>query len=143
MMSGNQLYPNGKKHLWAGNINVEDSSGAGQLYAALVSSGYSPSYSHEFFNQVSNQIGSSVALTSADLDVNTTTGVVKLDADDVTFSSVAVGSTIDAIIVYAYGSAGSTDYLLAYFDNDGSAISLTTNGGDITVSWNSSGIAAV
>jgi len=142
----NQLYPNGKKNLLLKKIDVEDVVANDNLLAALVSTSYSPAFSDEFFNTsvAANQIGSSVALVASSVSVNTTTGAVTFDANDVTFSSVAAGSTIGKIIVYVNGGTpGTDDYLLTYFDNDGSSIGLATNGGDITVSFNASGLFAL
>ena len=142
-LSGNQLYPKGKQALLEKKIDVEDTSGTDQLKCALLSTSYSPLDSDEFFDDIdSNQVGSSVALASTAVTVSGTS--VTVDADDVTFSSVAAGSTVGKIVIYvAGGTPGSDDYLLVYFDNDGSAISLATNGGDITVSFNASGIFAL
>tara|TARA_R110000824_G_scaffold104786_4_gene248495 strand:+ start:529 stop:975 length:447 start_codon:yes stop_codon:yes gene_type:complete len=142
----NQLYPNGKKNLLLKKIDVEDVVANDNLLAALVSTSYSPAFSDEFFNTsvVANRIGSSVALAASSIAVNTTTGVVTFDASDVTFSSVTAGSTVGKIIIYVNGATpGTDDYLLTYFDNDGSSISLATNGADITVSFNASGIFAL
>ena len=64
-LSGNQLYPQGKKHLLQKNIDVTDTAGADQLKMALMSTSYTGQVSDEFFNSISgNQIGSSVALAS-------------------------------------------------------------------------------
>lgn len=142
-LSGNQLYPKGKQALLEKKIDVEDTSGTDQLKCALLSTSYSPLDSDEFFDNIdSNQVGSSVALASTAVTVSGTS--VTVDADDVTFSSVAAGSTVGKIVIYVAGATpGSDDYLLVYFDNDGSSISLATNGGDITVSFNASGIFAL
>ena len=142
----NQLYPNGKKNILLKKINVEDVAANDNLLAALVSTSYSPAFSDEFFNTSvsANQIGSSVALAASSVSVNTTTGAVTFDANDITFSSVAAGSTVGKVIIYVNGGTpGTDDYLLAYFDNDGSSISVATNGGDITVSFNASGLFAL
>lgn len=141
-LSGNQIYPQGKKHLLQKNIDVTDTAGADQLKVALLSTSYTGQISDEFFNSISaNQVGSSVALANTAITVDGGTGVVSVDADDITFSSVAAGSTVGKIAIYVDGATpGSDDYLLIYFDSDGSAINIPTNGGDITVSFNASGI---
>jgi|TARA_R110000851_G_scaffold265805_1_gene418347 hypothetical protein len=142
-LSGNQLYPKGKEHLLKKQIDVTDISGTDQLKCALMSTSYTAGDGDEFFNSISgNQVGSSVALASTAVSVVGTS--VTVDADNVTFSSVAAGSTVGKIVIYVAGATpGSDDYLLVYFDNDGSSISLATNGGDITVSFNASGIFAL
>ena len=142
-LSGNQLYPKGKQALLEKKINVEDTSGTDQLKCALMSTSYTSDDGNEFFNSISgNQVGSSVALASTAITVSGTS--VTVDAANVTFSSVSAGSTVGKIVIYVAGATpGSDDYLLVYFDNDGSSISLATNGGDITVSFNASGIFAL
>ena len=59
------------------------------------------------------------------------------DASDHVFSSVTTGLTIAYIVIYH----DSTGQLIAYFDTDsGGTIGTDTNGGDVTVTWNASGI---
>jgi len=145
-MTGNELYPYGKQALLEKKIDVEDVVATGNLVAALVNTSYSPSYSHQFFNTsvAANQIDSSVALGSSTVSVDTGTGAVTFDAVDVLFPTVTTGNTVGAIVIYVNGATpGTDDYLLALFSDDGSAISLPTNGGNITVTWNASGLFAL
>lgn len=69
------------------------------------------------------------------------------DGDDVTFSGLD-GATIQFIMVYRQVGADDTtpgdDEILAIYDDDSAGsladLPLTTNGGDVTISWDSEGI---
>lgn len=69
------------------------------------------------------------------------------DADDVTFSSID-GDAIQFIVVYKQVGGDDTtpgdDPILALYDDDSAGsltdLPLTTNGGDVTVSWDTEGI---
>ena len=51
------------------------------------------------------------------------------------------GEVVKGVVVFQSGTQGTTDYLLSYWDSDGSGdISITTNGGDITVQWSAGGL---
>ena len=104
------------------------------IKAALVTSGYTPNFTLDgyFSTSVSsNYIGTPTALSNKSVS-----SVAVFDADDVTFSSVASGTT-NAVVLYVDGNTpGSNDYLIAYWDG----ISVTADGRDIIVSWNASGI---
>ena len=64
-----------------------------------------------------------------------------LDGNNITFSSVTENKTIANVVLFKSGTRGTADYLLAQFDT-GSAggLSIKSNGGDITINWNGSGI---
>jgi hypothetical protein len=59
-----------------------------------------------------------------------------------TITAVAAGHTITGILVYKDTGSDATSPLVAHIDQDQSAValSLATNGSDITVSWDASGI---
>jgi hypothetical protein len=67
-----------------------------------------------------------------------------LDADNVTFSSLAAGATIGAGILYRYSSSGGTtsdtgQELLGNYE----VTATPTNGGDITIAWASTSAGGV
>jgi len=72
------------------------------------------------------------------------TGVGCLDADDVVFTAVPLsyaGEVITGVVIYQSSSVAGTDYLYAnYSTGSGGPIAITPNGGDITVTWASTGI---
>jgi hypothetical protein len=143
---GNKLYKKGVQHLMNGDIDLDTDS----IKCALVTSGYGQSggssnlNTDEFFSTAvsSNYIGTPTAISGK--DITTTPGT--FDASNVTFSSVSTGTT-NAMVIYVAGdNPGTNDYLIAYWDNSGGgdgSFSVTANGGDITVTWNASGIFTI
>jgi hypothetical protein len=79
--------------------------------------------------------GARVAVSGSLSSKTVTDGVA--DAADITFSSVT-GDPAEALIIYQHTGVESTSRLIAYIDTDsGGAISVTPNGGDINVAWDS------
>jgi hypothetical protein len=60
------------------------------------------------------------------------------DAADVTFTAVS-GNSVESVNIYKDSGSAATSNLIAYFDT-GTGLPVTPNGGDITVTWNASGI---
>lgn len=145
-MASNVLYPSGSEHLLKGDFHLCTGSGGigSGSYASLISSSYTYSVNHEFYSGSSGDPGYHIVGTKMVLASPTcTTGT--LDADDVTFTSVTAGSTVQHIVVWQTGTFGVNDYVLAHFDtgSGGTRINISTNGGDITIQWNASGILAL
>lgn len=92
---------------------------------------------HDFYNDISaGLIGSmSSALTTKTIG---TVAAGVFDADNVTFTAVSGNSVESVNVIKDTGSAPTSD-LIAYFDT-GTGLPVTPNGGDITVTWNASGI---
>lgn len=111
-------------------------SGTTGVYAALVDTGtYTFSQTHEFYSSVASaQVGTEVELGSK-------TYVAGLfDAADSTFSSVS-GSTVEAIVIFIKNAGANTTWrLVEYIDTGVTNLPVTPNGGDITCTWNASGI---
>lgn len=107
------------------------------IKVVLVSASYTYSAAHDNLDDVG--AGTRIA-TSANLASKTTTDGYA-DSADVTFTSVAGGSTVTGLWVYRDTGTESTSTLLAWYDTDATpaAISVATNGGDIVVSPNASG----
>lgn len=91
----------------------------------------------DFYNDISaGLVGSlSSALTSKTIGV-VAAGV--FDADNVTFTAVS-GNSVESVNLIKDTGTASTSNLIAYFDT-GTGLPVTPNGGDITVTWNASGI---
>jgi hypothetical protein len=132
----NTLYPKWKEGVIQGASNT---SLAGTLKVALVDTGtYTYSASHQFYNSITGVAGTPVALTSKTY-VN---GV--LDAADVTFTAVSNGTvTCEALVLYVDTGTPTTSPVVAYFDTGITNMPVTPNGGDISVTWNASGIFAL
>ena len=82
---------------------------------------------HDYYNDVPAAARVGTAQTLAN---KTVTGGV-FDADDVTFSSVT-GDPTEAVIIFKDTGTESTSPLIAYIEG-----SVTPNGGNITVQWDS------
>jgi hypothetical protein len=124
------LYPIGKKAILDASINLDTDT----IKVALVDTGtYTYSSAHDFYNDVS----SAVVGTPQTLANTTTTGGT-FDADNSTFTAVS-GSTVEALVIYKDTGNAATSPLIAYIDS-GTGLPVTPNGGDITITWNASGI---
>ena len=145
-MASNVLYPSGSGHLLKGDFHLCTSSAGifSASYVSLVSSSYAYSAAHEFYSGASGDPGYHVVGTASMLAAPTC-AIGTFNAADVTFSDVAAGSTVNHLVVWQNGTAGSNDFLLAHFDtgSGGTGINISTNGGDITIQWNASGILAL
>lgn len=136
----NALYPLAKQKFLAPGTLGSTSGTAINLSTdtikiALVDTGtYTYSSSHEFYTSISSAvIGTPVTLSSKTV----TNGV--FDAADVTFTAVS-GSSVEALVIYKDTGTSSTSSLVDYIDVVASGLPVTPNGGDITVTFNASGI---
>lgn len=132
----NALYPLWKQEVIKGTANT---SLTGTLKVALVDTGtYTYSAAHQFYSSVTGVAGTPVALGTKTY-VN---GV--LDAADSTFTAVSNGSvTCEALVFYVDTGTAATSPLVAFMDTGITNMPVTPNGGDISVTWNASGIFAL
>ncbi len=101
------------------------------IKASLHTSSYVPNLStHEFYSDLSNLVGSPVALSS-----KTTTGG-KAYAGNTTFSAVAGGSTVTYVALWKDTGTAGTSPLICLLDT-GNGLPFATNGGDIVIVWDS------
>jgi hypothetical protein len=132
----NAVYPTYKKSLLDGDANTAlTGTGATGLYAALVDTGtYTYSAAHQFYSSLSGVVG-----TDQEIGTVTTTGGL-IDGDNLTYSAVS-GASVEAIVLYRKNAGANTTWrLVAYIDTGVTGLPVTPNGGDITVTWNASGI---
>ncbi|WP_412079029.1 hypothetical protein ACLF6K_37430 [Streptomyces xanthophaeus] len=116
-------------------LNADIDLAADDIRAIIVDTAdYTFSAGHDFLDDVA--AGSRIAVSSA-LGSKTTTGGI-FDAADVTFTSVT-GDSVEAIVLYKHTGSDATSDLIAYIDG----VSVTPNGGNITIQWNASGIFAL
>lgn len=135
----NAIYPKYKEALLNASANSAiTGSGTTGLYAALVDTGtYTYSSAHEFYSSLSGVVGTDQEITTPTL----TNGVV--DGGDVTYSSVS-GNSVEAIVIYRKNAGANTTWrLVAYIDTGQTGLPVTPNGGNITITWNASGIFAL
>lgn len=132
----NAIYPKYKQSLLGADANSAiTGSGTTGLYVALVDTGtYTYSAAHQFYSDLSGVVGTDQEITSPTL----TSGTV--DGNDVTFTAVS-GASVEALALYRKNAGANTTWrLIAYIDTSVTGLPVTPNGGDITITWNASGI---
>jgi hypothetical protein len=131
----NALYPISKKAFLDGGIDLLSND----IRVILVDlADYSYNAAHDFLDDVP---GAARVATSAALGTKSTTAGV-FDAADITFSAVT-GDQSEALVIYQHTGTEGTSRLIAFFDTGVTGLPVTPNGGDITITWNASGIFAI
>jgi hypothetical protein len=137
----NALYPKFKEALLnqaAGTAAINLSSDTNIKVALVNISGstnaYTYSSSHQYFSSVSTN-STAVVGTSGALGSKTVTNGV-FDADDVTVTGVSGTNVIGALVIYKDTGTAASSPLIAFLDS-GTGLSITPNGGSVTVSWDS------
>ena len=138
----NALYPKFKEALLnqaAGTAAINLSSDT-NIKVALVNitgstNAYTYSSSHQYFSSVSTNSAAIVSTNYATLTAKTVTNGV-FDADDVTFTGVSGTNVIGALVIYKDTGTAASSPLIAFLDS-GTGLSITPNGGSVTVSWDS------
>ena len=132
----NAIYPLYKQALLTADTNIDIESGT--VKCALVDTGtYTYSAAHQFLSSLSGVVG-----TAATLSTNTVTNGVFDSATNPTYTAVS-GATVEALVIYIDTGVAGTSRLVAYIDTGVTGLPVTPNGGDITVTWNASGIFAL
>lgn len=130
------IYPKYKEAILSGSANTSLTSGT--VKAVLVDTGtYTYSTSHEFRSSLSG-----VAQTAGPADAtitidnkSVTNGLFETSDDTDTFSSVTAGNSCEALVIFIDTGNAATSRLVAFIDG----LSITPNGGDITVDWSDVG----
>jgi hypothetical protein len=130
----NVLYPKGKEKFLSGSINLPSDT----IKIGLIDTGvYTYNSANEFWSSASAAlVGTAATLASKTVTSGT------FDANDVTFTAVS-GSSVEALIIYKDTGSAATSPLIAYIDVAASGLPVTPNGGDITVTFNASGIFSI
>lgn len=109
----------------------------GTVKVALVDTGtYTYSASHQFLSDLTGVVGTAQTIA------NTTVALGVFDGDNVTYTAVS-GNTVEALVFYIDTGNSATSRLVAYIDTGQTGLPVTPNGGDITITWNASGIFAL
>jgi hypothetical protein len=130
----NTIYP-----LWKAGIIQASANTAltGNLKVALVNSTTFPySAANQFFSSVTSTVAAGVALATKTYTNGT------LGAASVVFTAVPGPTVGQALVLYVDSGVASTSPLVAYIDT-ATNLPVTPNGGDITITWNASGIFAL
>lgn len=130
------VFDNFKKNIMNGAIDLDTDT----IKVALVTSSYSPNQaSHEFFNQVTNEVSGTgysaggAALASKAVTSGSSKGT--FDANDVTWANSTI--TARGAVIYKDTGASTTSPIVAYIDFGSDKVS---SGGDFKITWNASGI---
>lgn len=138
----NAIYPKWKEQIVQGTASaLLNGSGTTGLYVALIDTGvYTYNSANEFWDTGgANDPIDAIVGTAQELTSKTFTNGV-LDAADTTFTSVS-GTTAEALILYVRNAGATTTWrLVAYIDTSVTGLPVTPNGGNITITWNASGI---
>lgn len=136
----NALYPKWTEALiQASASSALNGSGTTGVYVALVDTGaYTYNAAHQFYSDLAGIIGTPGEIAATKSYTN---GI--FDGADVTFNAVT-GATAEALVIYVANAGANTTWrLVGYLDTGVTGLPVTPNGGDITVSWNASGIFKV
>lgn len=109
------------------------------VWCDLIDTGtYTYSTAHDFYNDVSGAIGTAQRITTP------TVGSVAagtFDGDNLTYTAVTTATSIEALILHRKNAGANTTWRLVIFeDTSVTGLPVTPNGGNITVTWNASGI---
>lgn len=132
----NSIYPKYKEVILGAGTNTNLLTGT--VKAALVdTSVYTYSAAHQFLTSLTGVVGTAGTIGATK---SVTNGV--FDGADVTYTAVT-GNSVEALVIYVDTGVAGTSPLVAYIDTSVTGLPVTPNGGDITVTWNASGIFAL
>ena len=128
------LYDPGRQGFLDGSIDWDTAV----IKCALVR-GYTFSAAHKFVSDVTGAGGTLVATSAALASKTVTSGVA--DAADVTFTAVAAGAAIPAIVIFQSSAvtggadvAATAQRLICYIDT-ATGLPVTPNGQNISIAW--------
>ena len=136
------LYPDWKEACMNGtaNADLDGAEGATGVWCALVDTGtYTYASTDNFYDDLSGIAGTDQEILSKTVG---TVGDAIFDGTDLTYTAVAAGASLEALVIYRKNAgANTTWYLVAFIDSgDVTGLPVTPNGGDITVAWAAGGI---
>lgn len=133
----NAIYPLYKQNLLAGTsgYDLDNDNSTDGPFVALVDTGtYSYNTAHDFYNDLSGIVGTDQRIVAPTV----ATGL--FDGDNLTYTAVS-GNSVEALVIYRHNSGANTTWpLVAFIDSSVTGLPVTPNGGNITVTWNASGI---
>lgn len=132
----NALYGKGKEKLLSSSAAI--SMDTDTIKCSLVTNDYAQNLStDEFFTSITGHLagGAEATMNTQTLgSITLTLGV--FDAADVTFPSVTAAEVCEGVVIWKDTGVDATSPLLAYIDTI-TGFPLTTNGGDVTIQWDS------
>ena len=134
MASG--AYQTGVNAIVTQSLNLTSST----IKAALMLSSYTYNPDQDNMSDISASEASGATRQTLANDawaVDDTNNRVYYDADNITFSAVTTGQTVAGVAIHYASGADATSTLICYNEFSGT---IATNGGDITVTFDSTGI---
>lgn len=132
----NAIYPKYKEAILGGGANTDLLTGT--VKVALVDTGvYTYNAADQFLTSLTGVVGTAQTIGATKTVTN---GV--FDGGDVTYTSVT-GNSVEALVIYIDTGSSATSRLVAYIDTSVTGLPVTPNGGNITITWNASGIFAL
>lgn len=136
----NAIFPLFKQELLKAVANnaLNSAEGATGVFCALVDTGiYTYSAAHQFFSSLAGIVGTDQEILTK-TQINGT-----FDGTDLTYTAVT-GASVEALVLYRKNAGANTTWpLIAYIDTGVTGLPVTPNGGNITVTWNASGIFTI
>lgn len=137
----NVLYNSGKSRLLApGTLGATSGDAVDfatdNFQIVLVTAGYTFAAAGGFLDPVI--AGGNRVATSSNLSSQSVSAAGVFDADDVTFTAVS-GSAVTQVVMFKATGTETTSPLVVYWDTM-TGLPVTPNGGDITITWDASGI---
>lgn len=131
------IYNKAKESFLSQNPSIDMDTDTIKVALVNTSTDYTYSASHQYLSSVTTYSGT----TDQTLGSKTVTNGT-FDAADSTFTSVAISGskTVQALVIYKDTGNAATSPLIAYIDGFSA---VTPNGGNITITWNASGIFAL
>jgi hypothetical protein len=139
----NALYPKWKEQQLQGLAAAAlNGSGTTGVYACLVDTAvYTYNAAHEFYDAGgANDVVDGLVGTPMEIGATKSYTAGTFDGADITFSAVS-GASAEAIVIFVKNAGAQTTWrLVAYLDTGVTGLPVTPNGGNITITWNASGI---
>jgi len=135
----NAIYPKYKEAMMNGLTNID--LVGGNVKAALYDTGTRAYTStDQFYSDISAAVvGTPVAISATK---SVTNGVFNTTTNTTTFTAVS-GNSAEAIVLYIDTGTTTTSRLVCFLDTNVTNLPVTPNGGNITVTWNASGLFAL
>jgi len=133
MASGNVIYPKYKEAILDSLTNADLNDNT--VKVALLQATETYSATDDFLDDIT----AGAVIGTAQTINNTTVTNGLFDGDDVTFTAVS-GAQVVTLLIYIDTGTPSTSRLVAWIDTGVTGLPVTPNGGNISITWNASGI---
>jgi hypothetical protein len=136
----NAVFPEYKEFLLgaAADVSLTVDDATNGPFCRLVDTGtYTFSALHDFADDIVGGVGTDQRITAPTVANGT------FDGGDLTYTAVS-GASIEALVLYRHNAGANTTWkVVLYLDTGVTGLPVTPNGGNITVTWNVSGIFTI